>query len=185
MLCYCTNVLFRRKNIRLPAQDYFGKRIYFVTICCDRRKRIFVEERIGRWLIKHLRRSSQKHNFIIHAYCIMPDHVHLLAEGKDESCNLSRFVSYLKQETGSAYAKRFGKQLWQTKYFDRVLRKAEDAESVAWYIWLNPFRKGLCQAPQNYPLSGSFTVDWKKRCAPARIWTPTWRARDASPFSEM
>ncbi len=176
---YHTYLPFLRKNIRLPAADYLGTRIYFVTICCHRRRHVFAEERLGVWLIKHLHRACQKHNFIVHAYCIMPDHVHLLVEGKDKSCKLSLFVSVFKQQTATVYTKRFRKHLWQVKYFDRVLRKAEDAESIAWYIWLNPVRKGLCQSPQDYPLSGSFSMDWRERCAPTRVWTPSWRAHEA------
>src|SRR6266704_5083306 len=40
-------------------------------------------------------------------------------------------------------------------------RSSDLWERVAWYIWMNPVRKGLCAHAQDYPFSGSFTMDWK------------------------
>ncbi len=172
---------FTRKRIRLSPQDYIGKRLYFVTVCCDRRQPVFANEQLGQWLASELCRAAQKANLALHSYCIMPDHLHLLVEGLREDCDLVRFVSSFKQETGSVYSKRFGMRLWQTKYYDRILRRAEQTEALAWYIWLNPVRKGLCGSPQEYPLSGSLTIDWKKRCCPTDTWNPPWRTARKMP----
>ena len=35
---------------------------------------------------------ATRERFIIHAYCIMPDHLHVLLEGSQETCDLIRFV---------------------------------------------------------------------------------------------
>ena len=166
---------FHRKNIRLPASRYRGKQIYFVTLCCEKRRPIFANESIGHWLITRLLGSAAKDAFAVHAYCVMPDHLHILAEAINESCDLIRFVSSFKQQTGFTYEKRFDRQLWQSRYYDHVLRKAEATDAVAWYIWLNPVRKGLCLAPQDYPLSGSLTIDWRNRCTAAPLWSPPWK----------
>jgi REP-associated tyrosine transposase len=169
-------VSFHRKNIRLTPRDYIGKRIYFITICCEKRRPIFANEPLGHWLATRLLGAAIREDFAIHAYCIMPDHLHPLLEGLHENCDLVRFISSFKQETEFIYQKRFGRQLWQSKYYDHVLRKAEATDAVAWYIWLNPVRKGLCAAPQHYPLSGSLTMtNWKERCAPAHLWFPPWK----------
>ena len=107
----------------------------------------------------------------------MPDHLHVLAEATTATAELVRFVSAFKQETGFAYPKREHRRLWQERYYERILREAEEAETVAWYIWLNPVRKGICVAPQEYGLSGSFTIlDWRGRCTPAESWVPPWKA---------
>jgi len=107
----------------------------------------------------------------------MPDHLHVLAEALTATAELVKFVSGFKQETGFAYQKRANRRLWQPRYYDRILREAEESEGVAWYIWLNPVRQGICVAPQEYALSGSFTIlDWRERCAPAESWLPPWKA---------
>jgi putative transposase len=172
---YFTFMVIDRKRIRLASGDYLGKRTYFVTICTHRRMRVFDDVRLGQWLVRRLRTISGRMNFLVHAYCVMPDHLHLLAAGAREDCDLIGFVSILKQRTGFAFTKRFGKELWQFKFYDHIVRSSERAEAVAWYIWGNPLRKGLCDAPQLYPLSGSFTRDWLSRCAPVESWKPSWK----------
>ena len=168
---------FKRKDIRLSGQKYLGKQIYFVTICCDGRRQIFSEHWLANCLIENLLAAAVSHSFSIHAYCVMPDHVHILAEGLHESCDLLKFVSSLKQKSGFSYRQKYAKPLWQKKYYDHILRKADEVEPVSTYIWLNPVRKGLCVAPQDYPYSGSETLEWTKHLAPHRLWTPPWRIK--------
>src|SRR5215475_4057144 len=144
-----------RKDIRLPFQKYVGKQIYFVTICCHDGKPLFSDAKLANWAIENLLATARTASFSVHAYCVMPDHVHLLVEGLVENCDLLRFISLFKQKTGFTYKKTVGRHLWQSKYYDHILRHAEELESIAMYIWLNPVRKNLCIAPQEYAHSGS------------------------------
>jgi putative transposase len=169
-------VSFQRKKIRLPSSRYSGKQIYFVTLCCEDRCPVFTNESLGHWLVTELLKSAAGQSFAIHAYCVMPDHVHVLVEGMIETCDLIRFISLFKQQTAFYYKKKIGRQLWQSRYYDHILRKPVATDAVAWYIWLNPVRKGLCSAPQDYPLSGSLTVDWRSRCCSTHdAWLPPWK----------
>ena len=61
-------------------------------------------------------------NFMVHAYCIMPDHVHFLVEGGAPDCNLIMFVSRWKQVTGFAARDSSGSNLWQKGFYDHVVR---------------------------------------------------------------
>ena len=168
---------FTRKNIRLGPENYLGDRLYFVTICCEARQPSLARPEVARWVIERLQRSAARHGFWVHAYCVMADHVHLLAEGAGEKSNLLRFVNSYKQETGFQYQRKSGQPLWQFRFFDHILRKRDAFESVAWYIWLNPVRKGYCKQPQEYPYSGSFTEAGKSLLAasPRGNWSPAWR----------
>jgi len=174
-------VSFQRKKIRLAASRYSGKQICFVTLCCEDRRPVFTTESLGHWLVSELLKSAAQEGFTIHAYCVMPDHFHILVEGTAETCELMRFVSSFKQLTGFSYEKKYGRKLWQSRYYDHILRKAVATDAVAWYIWLNPVRKGLCSAPQDYPLSGSLTTDWRSRCTTAHTWLPPWKAPKKMP----
>ena len=172
---------FQRKKIRLPSSRYSGKQIYFVTLCCEDRRSIFTNESLGHWLVTKLLKSAAEQGFVIHAYCVMPDHVHLLVEGMIDTCDLVRFISLFKQQTAFYYKKKIGRRLWQSNYYDHILRKPVATDAVAWYIWLNPVRKGLCSAPQDYSLSGSLTLDWRSRCSSAQTWLPPWKAPKRMP----
>jgi putative transposase len=173
--------MFRRKQFRLSATTYRGKQTYFITICTHQRNSIFSDQTVGLWLIDNLISTAVQQNFLLHAYCVMPDHLHLLLEGRENSTELRPFLYSFKQQTGFAYQSRAGARLWQTRYYDHLLRDPNETETIAWYIWLNPIRKNLCTAPQHFPLSGSQTIDWKSRCAPARLWLPPWRTKTVPP----
>jgi putative transposase len=166
---------FRRKNIRLAPQNYLGHGIYFVTICSHERKACFADTSFGHWVLGHLISGSARHSFLLHAFCLMPDHLHFLAQGNSPQSNLLRFVSAFKQRTAFAHKNRSDDPLWQTKFYDHILRTSDPVESVASYIWANPVRKGLCEDATLYPLSGSQTLDWKKLCGNSNPWQPPWK----------
>jgi putative transposase len=173
--------MLRRKSIRLPPTTYLGKQTYFITFCTNQRQPIFDDHSVGHRLVENLIATAANHDYLLHAYCLMPDHLHLLLEGREPSSGLVPFIHSFKQKTGFAHQARTSQKLWQPRYHDHVLRDACDVEPIAWYIWLNPVRKNLCQAPQDYPLSGSQTIDWKSRCAPVHTWLPPWKSKTMPP----
>jgi putative transposase len=115
--------------------------------------------------------------FLIHAYCFMPDHVHFLVEGQAPSSDLVQFVGQWKQTTGYLFRNDLPSRFWQKRFHDYVLRKASESEAIAWYIWLNPVRKKIVATPEQYPHSGSFTVEWPKIAPrpPSIPWLPPWK----------
>jgi len=168
---------FPHKNIRLHANDYIGERSYFVTICCAGRRAVFAERARAKHVVEILAKHAVAHRFAIYAYCVMPDHFHMLASGLVPSSDLLAFVRNFKQTTSRKYFGEHKQPLWQKKFYDHILRPGSNADAVAGYIWMNPVRKGLCASPQEYPHSGSFVVDWKKAFLPSELWTPAWKTK--------
>lgn len=166
---------FKRKNIRLPAENYVGKRSYFVTICCQHRHPFLGHPAVAVWVIQALKKFSLRSGFAIHAYCAMPNHLHFLALGLHDASNLLDFVGFFKQHTGFHYEQRKGQRLWQFKFYDHILRRKDGLDDVAAYIWMNPVRKGICADPMAYAFSGSFTMNWKSRAFPLSTWVPPWK----------
>ena len=164
-----------RKEIRLSRDEYVGKRIYFVTICAERRRSIFLDSARAKIAIDELRKVADRMNVLVHAFCVMPDHVHLLVEGKTAHSDIVKFVGQWKQSTGYVFRHELPHRFWQRRFYDHVLRKAEDSESVAWYIWMNPVRKGIVAIPHAYPFSGSFTVEWPREVPVDETWAPPWK----------
>jgi putative transposase len=164
-----------RKEIRLPRDQYVGRKIYFVTICGEERCPIFQDASRGKIAIDALKRVSESRRFLVHAYCLMPDHAHLLVEGEVATSNAVKFVARWKQLTGYLFRNDLPPRFWQRRFYDHVLRHAKDSEGVAWYIWMNPVRKGIVAEPHEYSLSGSFTVEWRKTSAPVTQWLPPWK----------
>ena len=171
--------MFHHKSIRLPLDRYIGTAWFFLTFCCDHRKKIFLHRTRAQWFLAHLRSEALAHSIAIHAYCVMPDHVHLLSQGLAPTANLLQFLALLKQKTGFTYKQETKEQLWQKKSYDHALRSSDPRESVAWYIWLNPVRANLCATPHEYPFSGSLTGAGPSSAPPNEPWYPPWRSQGA------
>ena len=85
----------------------------------------------------------------------MPDHLHLFAFGAGERSCLPVFAQRAKQLSGFHGQRVCGRRVWQSGYFERVLRESEDTRTVTRYILANPVRAGLVVDPAAYPFSGS------------------------------
>lgn len=166
---------FRHKNIRLSSAEYTGRKVYFLTICCESRRAVFSNSKRAEWLIIELHGESNKHRFLVHAYCVMPDHFHVLVEGASTDSNLLAFAKSFKQKTSFGFRRETGFPLWEKKFHDHILRRDVAIDRIAWYIWMNPVRKGLCTVPMDYPFSGSFTMSWKDERRFAETWVPEWK----------
>jgi len=164
----------QRKKIRLSAERYLERNGYFLTMCTHERVARFRQAGLVAQLRSMLKDCAAGYMFDISAYCFMPDHLHLLTMGRQESSDLLAFARAFKQRSGFFLGRRH--RLWQKNYYDHILRREDSWEAVAWYIWMNPVRKGLCERPQGWPFSGSFTLDWPSLLAPAKEWVPPWRA---------
>ena len=140
---------------RIEGFAYRGPYQYFLTFCVRDRRPVFLEASAASLVINHFLRTSRMWHFALLAYCVMPDHVHLLVEGLSDDSDLRRLAKRLKQGAAQAYAYDFGTPLWQEGYFDHVLRAEEDARCVARYILDNPVRAGLVTHPSEYPFLGS------------------------------
>jgi len=90
----------------------------------------------------------------LHAYALMPDHVHLLLSAPDAGA-----VSALVQRLGRGYVRGFNDRhqrtgtLWEGRYRSTAVQPDVYALSCYRYIELNPTRKGLVADPAAYPWS--------------------------------
>lgn len=81
----------------------------------------------------------------LHAWVIMPNHVHVLCQQKP-GWPLSTIVRNWKSFTAHAINKSMDRSgtLWQADYFDRYIRNETHFLTVAQYIERNPVIAGLC-----------------------------------------
>ena len=144
----------RLSRPRLQTFDYRGPHAYHVVTVVRNRVPVFTDIKIGQWCISILEDVAAGADFDLLAFCLMPDHLHLLARGRNDSSHLVTLLQRFKRRTAFHFKRQFGNQLWQDSYYDRVLRRDEDLQEVVDYILLNPVAEGLCSRPGDYPLSG-------------------------------
>jgi len=138
---------------RLKEFDYMGSYCYSLTICTYNRTHFFKAEKIVRFVESILVETSKNFQFDIICYCFMPDHLHCIVQGKDDKSDLHKFIKNFKQITGYRFKQKANKQLWQTSYYDHVIRHDENLYNASKYIIENPLRKGLVKDSRDYPYS--------------------------------
>jgi putative transposase len=143
----------KRKHNRLQHFSYDGNYAYFITICCYENVNYFANKSTVFTILDSLNSISYEMDYSVIVYCFMPDHLHILTSGEEEA-NLVKFVKKFKQITGYNFKKISGRRLWQKSFYDHVVRKNEDLNSIAEYIFNNPVRKGIVKNYEDYPFLG-------------------------------
>ena len=149
-----------RKKIRLPDATYQVRgNIYSITVATRLRTPVFTDLPFSRTCLRILEETSIAAEVRVFAYCLMPDHVHLLL-GSPRASSAVNFIGAWKSRF---YRERrrmgLGKPFWQRSFYDHILRSDEDLLKTARYILENPIRAGLVDRVDEYPLSGSFEFD--------------------------
>jgi len=127
---------------------------YFITIDCWAGRQLFKGE-IAEILTDQLLRCRQKGYFLLHEFCLLPNHVHILLTPAGGTA-LEKAVQMIKG--GASY--RIGKvrrvhTLWQDGYHDWRCRAEKDFQSYAKYIRENPVKAGLVTKPEDWPYSSA------------------------------
>ena len=141
--------------------DYVGLHRYSLTFCTDRRRHLFTNPAVVGPVLAQISRAAAENQFVVIAYCFMPDHLHLLIEGRSEESDCKRFIARAKQYSGFYYSKARHGALWQRHGFEHVLRDEEPSVVVARYILENPLRAGIAQRVEDYPFAGSLVYPLK------------------------
>ena len=112
-----------------------------------------------RLIIELIVEESARMRVTLIAYCLMPDHVHLLVRPEGGE-NVVDFVRRVKSRATRVYWSEGGAgRLWQRGFYDHILREDEDLEHVVRYVLANPVRAGLVSELTEYPYSGSLLFD--------------------------
>ena len=130
-----------------------------ITIATKKKQRVFSNQDLAHDFVALLRRRCEQNKIPLYAYCVMPDHVHLLisaSKGED----IVGFVGEIKSlSTKMAWQHGYSEAIWQRSFYDHFLRKDEDCKMVASYIVHNPVRAGIVEHWKHYPFSGSLAYE--------------------------
>lgn len=116
----------------------------FLTICTKGRQRTLVPD-LGDMVVETLRECAERFGMRLHAYCIMPDHLHVVCSVIVGHGRFEEFVKRFKSDV-SRHAHYMGNPdfAWQRSGWDRHARYEDDVPSRMKYTLDNPVRWGLC-----------------------------------------
>lgn len=117
----------------------------------NNRSTIFFDESDCQQYRQHLRDAVRESGVALHAYVLMPDHVHLLLTPPDEAA-----AGKLMQRLGRRYVRWFNDRhfrsgtLWEGRYRSTVLEPMQWLLAASRYIELNPVRSGQVAQSRHY-----------------------------------
>ena len=145
----------REKKHRLPKENYLGQIIVAVTINVYQRKVFFVTDGVFKLFEGILLEEMESYFCDAHVYLFMPDHCHLLLQGKSDNSDILKMLKIFKQKTGYWLSQNKSDYKWQKDFYDHILRKDDDIPKQINYILQNPVRKELVSDWRGYPYKGS------------------------------
>jgi REP-associated tyrosine transposase len=139
----------------MDSFSYVGKYRYFLTFCTHDRKAYFRTADTVALVRTQILRAASQYQFLIVAYCFMPDHVHLLTDGVSEGSDLRAFIKAAKQYSGYHFKQQHHTKLWQRYGYEHTLRDDIERATTIRYILDNPVDAHLAKEPEDYPFIGS------------------------------
>jgi len=92
-------------------------------------------------------------DWVIYAYCLMPNHYHLLVE--ERKTPIAKLIGRLFTSYGVFFNKKYKRQgpLFSDRFKSKIIQKDSYFLEVSRYIHLNPVETNLVKTPEDYPFS--------------------------------
>ena len=146
----------RKKPNRLPDYDYSQNGAYFITICTKDREHLLSRivvgtsnarppqiclTEVGRLAETAIREIPKRYPIAaVDHYVIMPNHIHMILRLDSESGRpmVVPTVAKIVQQMKGWVTKQAGRPVWQSRYYDHVIRDDYDYMIKLRYIDENP-----------------------------------------------
>ena len=155
-----------------PLRLEFSGALYHVTSRGNERKEIYLAESDFELFLGVLNDVCIQFNWVIHAYCLMNNHYHLLIETPD--ANLSKGMRQLNGVFTQSINRKYHRvgHLFQGRYKAILVDKDAYLLELCRYIVLNPVRAKIVDRPDDWLWSS-----W--HCMVGKQDSPSWLATDA------
>ena len=134
--------------------------VYHIMVRGVNKQRIFEHHEDYQKYLQFLSDCKGQVHFDLYAYCLMPNHVHLLL--RTEFSELERIMKCIGTRYASWYNWKYARvgHLFQDRYLSEVVENERYFLTVIRYIHLNPVKATMVRKPEEYPYSsypGYFT----------------------------
>ena len=138
----------RQPRLVIPSQAH-----HIVQFAVDKQT-IFRDADDHRCFLGWLRDAAKQYKVAIHAYVLMPDHLHLLATPATAD-GLARMMQWVGRHYVPYFNRKYQRAgtLWQGRFKATVVDAATYLLPCSRFIELNPVRAGLVTNPIDYPWS--------------------------------
>ena len=139
-----------------PLRITYPGAIYHIINRGSRRDKIFKRIKDKKQFLSRLLEVKEKYGVIIHAYCIMDNHYHLLVE--TPNANISSFMKILQGGYANWFKAKYNQigPLFQSRYKSVLVEDEAYLITLSAYIHLNPVRAGIIERAEKYTWSSCF-----------------------------
>jgi putative DNA methylase len=141
------------EQVRLPNVDAVMRRKVDEALDRGDGAQYLADSRVAR-VVEEVLLHFHGVRYNLHAWCLMPNHVHVLV-AMHEASSLSSILHTWKSYSAKRANAVLGRSgvFWAQEYFDRFIRNEEHYESAVRYIQFNPVKAGLCRDPADWRFS--------------------------------
>jgi putative transposase len=126
---------------------------HHVTQRGNRREPVFFEDGDQVRYLSFLRSGAEKSGSVIWAYCLMPNHVHLIVVPSHKDGLRDMFAESHRQYTNFInWRHGWTGHLWQGRFGSVAMDEDHLGQAVR-YVAQNPVRAGLVRTPEDWPFS--------------------------------
>jgi putative transposase len=132
---------------------WFQGAIYHITARGNRRAEIFTDHKDYHRYLSILEDVREMFPFVLHSYCLMPNHIHLQIETTEYH------IQDIMKKLHSRYATYFNERydldghVFQGRYGSKLILADDYFLTVSRYIHLNPLEAQMVQTASDYPWS--------------------------------
>lgn len=121
----------------------------------NRRQPVFFKDQDYRFYLHLLKKETQNANVEILAYCLMPNHVHMvLVPSAQDGLRIALAETHRQYTREINQREGWTGYLWQGRFQSYPMDEYHMLRAVR-YIELNPVRAGLVATPESYPWSSA------------------------------
>ena len=133
-----------------PLRIEFPGALYHLTARGNARQDIFLDDEDRQLFLSVLERVVSRFHLLLHAYCLMDNHYHLVLETPE--ANLSKAVRQLNGVYTQAFNRRHGKvgHVLQGRFKAILVDRDSYLLELCRYVVLNPVRARITRKPDTY-----------------------------------
>lgn len=155
-----------------PLRLEFAGALYHITSRGNERKAIYFDDADFEMFLLILGKVCERYNWMVHAYCLMTNHYHLIVETPE--ANLSKGMRQLNGTFTQGINRKHQRvgHLFQGRYKAILVEKDAYLLELSRYVVLNPIRANMVQTLDSWPWSS-----W--HAAMGKATSPEWLCTDA------
>ena len=136
-----------------PLRIEFAGAVYHVTARGDGQEDIYLGDDDRRLFLEVLGEVCERFDWVVHAYCLMDNHYHLLVE--TPNANLAKGMRQLNGVYTQAFNRGHARvgHVFQGRYKAILVQKESYLLELARYIVLNPVRARMVRSAKDWPWS--------------------------------